>query len=395
MIAIRKWKLYDYWLTATALLLAAIGIILIRSATLLDSGTSIDVIKQSVFLGIGIVILAVSPKLNYRWLGSLAWIGYGGSVLLLLAVLYAGVSIGGSQRWFLIGPFSLQPSEIAKIALIVVLAHFFSAGPQRAEDIRYFFGSMIITAVPAFLVYREPDLGTTLMFLGIWGVMVFMAGVPFRYLIGVAIGLLAAVFLQLIRIKDYMWERVTTFLDPTADPFGAGYNVLQARISVGAGELWGRGLFQGSQTQLEYLRVQHKDFVFAVLAEELGFVGSALVLTLFAVLLIRATMIATSARDHFGQNIAVGVTALIFLQTFVNVGMIIELLPVTGIPLPFLSYGGSALVATFIGIGLLQSIAVHSRVKTYAMPPVFRVPARERLRVLPWKTQSAKDNNSS
>ena len=395
MIAIRKWKLYDYWLTATALLLAAIGIILIRSATLLDSGTSIDVIKQSVFLGIGIVILAVSPKLNYRWLGSLAWIGYGGSVLLLLAVLYAGVSIGGSQRWFLIGPFSLQPSEIAKIALIVVLAHFFSAGPQRAEDIRYFFGSMIITAVPAFLVYREPDLGTTLMFLGIWGAMVFMAGVPFRYLIGVAIGLLAAVFLQLIRIKDYMWERVTTFLDPTADPFGAGYNVLQARISVGAGELWGRGLFQGSQTQLEYLRVQHKDFVFAVLAEELGFVGSALVLTLFAVLLIRATMIATSARDHFGQNIAVGVTALIFLQTFVNVGMIIGLLPVTGIPLPFLSYGGSALVATFIGIGLLQSIAVHSRVKTYAMPPVFRVPARERLRVLPWKTQSAEDNNSS
>ena len=395
MIAIRKWKLYDYWLTATALLLAAIGIILIRSATLLDSGTSIDVIKQSVFLGIGIVILAVSPKLNYRWLGSLAWIGYGGSVLLLLAVLYAGVSIGGSQRWFLIGPFSLQPSEIAKIALIVVLAHFFSAGPQRAEDIRYFFGSMIITAVPAFLVYREPDLGTTLMFLGIWGAMVFMAGVPFRYLIGVAIGLLAAVFLQLIRIKDYMWERVTTFLDPTADPFGAGYNVLQARISVGAGELWGRGLFQGSQTQLEYLRVQHKDFVFAVLAEELGFVGSALVLTLFAVLLIRATMIATSARDHFGQNIAVGVTTLIFLQTFVNVGMIIGLLPVTGIPLPFLSYGGSALVATFIGIGLLQSIAVHSRVKTYAMPPVFRVPARERLRVLPWKTQSAEDKNSS
>ena len=395
MIAIRKWKLYDYWLTAAALLLAAIGIILIRSATLLDSGTSIDVIKQSLFLGIGIVILAVSPKLNYRWLGSLAWIGYGGSVLLLLAVLFAGVSIGGSQRWFLIGPLSLQPSEIAKIALIVVLAHFFSAGPHRAEDIRYFFGSMIITAVPAFLVYREPDLGTTLMFLGIWGVMVFMAGVPFRYLIGVAIGLLAAVFLQLIRIKDYMWERVTTFLDPTADPFGAGYNVLQARISVGAGELWGRGLFQGSQTQLEYLRVQHKDFVFAVLAEELGFVGSALVLTLFAVLLIRATMIATSARDHFGQNIAVGVTALIFLQTFVNVGMIIELLPVTGIPLPFLSYGGSALVATFIGIGLLQSIAVHSRVKTYAMPPVFRVPARERLRVLPWKTQSAKDNNSS
>ena len=395
MIAIRKWKLYDYWLTATALLLAAIGIILIRSATLLDSGTSIDVIKQSVFLGIGIVILAVSPKLNYRWLGSLAWIGYGGSVLLLLAVLYAGVSIGGSQRWFLIGPFSLQPSEIAKIALIVVLAHFFSAGPQRAEDIRYFFGSMIITAVPAFLVYREPDLGTTLMFLGIWGAMVFMAGVPFRYLIGVAIGLLAAVFLQLIRIKDYMWERVTTFLDPTADPFGAGYNVLQARISVGAGELWGRGLFQGSQTQLEYLRVQHKDFVFAVLAEELGFVGSALVLTLFAVLLIRATMIATSARDHFGQNIAVGVTTLIFLQTFVNVGMIIGLLPVTGIPLPFLSYGGSALVATFIGIGLLQSIAVHSRVKTYAMPPVFRVPARERLRVLPWKTQSAENKNSS
>ena len=395
MIVIRKWRLYDYWLTAAALALGAVGIVLIRSATLIESGTSVDVIKQSAFLGMGVVILAIAPKLNYRWLGGLAWIGYGAAILMLLAVLLVGVSIGGSQRWFLIGPFSLQPSEFAKIALIVALAHYLSAGPHRVEDIRYFFGSMVIAAVPAFLVFREPDLGTTLMFLGIWAVMVFMAGVPFRFIAGVAVGLLAAVSLQLIRIREYMWERITTFLDPSADPFGAGYNVLQARISVGAGELWGRGLFQGSQTQLEYLRVQHKDFVFAVLAEELGFVGSILVLGLFLVLLMRATLIATNSRDHFGQNIAVGVTALIFMQMFVNIGMIIELLPVTGIPLPFLSYGGSALIATFIGIGLLQSIAVHSRVKTYAMPPVFRVPARARLRVLPWKTQSAEDNSRS
>ncbi|MDE2841411.1 MAG: rod shape-determining protein RodA [Chloroflexota bacterium] len=395
MIVVRKWKLYDYWLTAAAIVLGAVGIVLIRSATLIESEVSVDVMKQTAFLGMGVVILAIAPKLNYRWLGSLAWIGYGASVVMLLAVLIAGVSIGGSQRWFLIGPFSLQPSEFAKIALIVVLAHYFSAGPHRVEDIRYFFGSIVITAVPAFLVFREPDLGTTLMFLGIWGAMVFMAGVPFKYIIGVTVGLLCAVFLQLIRIKEYMWERITTFLDPTADPLGAGYNALQAQISVGAGELWGRGLFQGSQTQLEYLRVQHKDFVFAVLAEELGFVGSTLVLVLFAVLLMRATLIATSARDHFGQNIAVGVTTFIFLQTFVNVGMIIGLLPVTGIPLPFLSYGGSALITTFIGIGLLQSIAVHRRVKTYAMPPVFHVPARARLRLLPWKTQSAEESNRS
>lgn len=395
MIAIRKWRLYDYWLTAAALALGAVGIVLIHSATLDESGASVDVIKQSVFLGMGAVILTVAPRLNYRWLGGLAWIGYGGAVLLLLAVLIAGVSIGGSQRWFLLGPFSVQPSELAKIALIVALAHYLSAGPHRVQDIRYFFGSMVIAAVPAFLVFREPDLGTTVMVLGIWAGMVFMAGVPFRYLIGVAVGLLSAVFLQVITIREYMWERITTYLDPAADPFGAGYNVLQARISVGAGQLWGRGLFQGSQTQLEYLRVQHKDFVFAVLAEELGFVGSALVLGLFLVLLMRATLIATSARDHFGQNIAVGVTTLIFLQTFVNVGMIIELLPVTGIPLPFLSYGGSALLTLFIGIGLLQSIAVHSRVKTYAMPPVIRVPARARLRVLPWKTQSAEDSTRS
>ena len=395
MIVVRKWRLYDYWLTAVAIILGAVGIVLIRSATLIESEMSVDVMKQTAFLGMGVVILAIAPKLNYRWLGSLAWIGYGASVAMLLAVLIAGVSIGGSQRWFLIGPFSLQPSEFAKIALIVVLAHYFSAGPHRVEDIRYFFGSIVITAVPAFLVFREPDLGTTLMFLGIWGAMVFMAGVPFKYIIGVTVGLLCAVFLQLIRIKEYMWERITTFLDPTADPLGAGYNALQAQISVGAGELWGRGLFQGSQTQLEYLRVQHKDFVFAVLAEELGFVGSTLVLILFAVLLMRATLIATSARDHFGQNIAVGVTTFIFLQIFVNVGMIIGLLPVTGIPLPFLSYGGSALLATFIGIGLLQSIAVHSQVKTYAMPPVFHVPARARLRLLPWKTQSAEESHRS
>ncbi len=395
MIVVRKWRLYDYWLTAVAIVLGAVGIVLIRSATLIESEVSVDVMKQTAFLGMGVVILALAPKVNYRWLGSLAWIGYGASVVMLLAVLIAGVSIGGSQRWFLIGPFSLQPSEFAKIALIVVLAHYFSAGPHRVEDIRYFFGSIVITAVPAFLVFREPDLGTTLMFLGIWGAMVFMAGVPFKYIIGVTVGLLCAVFLQLIRIKEYMWERITTFLDPTADPLGAGYNALQAQISVGAGELWGRGLFQGSQTQLEYLRVQHKDFVFAVLAEELGFVGSMLVLVLFAVLLMRATLIATSARDHFGQNIAVGVTTFIFLQTFVNVGMIIGLLPVTGMPLPFLSYGGSALLATFIGIGLLQSIAVHSQVKTYAMPPVFHVPARARLRLLPWKTQSAEEGRRS
>jgi rod shape determining protein RodA len=395
MIAIRKWKLYDYWLTASALLLAGMGIILIHSATLLETGASVDVIKQTIFAGMGIAILAISPKLNYRWLGSLVWIIYGVAVALLLAVLFVGVAIGGSQRWFLVGPFSLQPSELAKLALIVVLAHYFSAGEHRVKDIRYFALSLVITAVPAFLVFREPDLGTTLMFLGIWGAMVFMAGVPVRYLLGGVIGLLAAVFLQLIRIREYMWQRVTTFLDPTADPLGAGYNVLQAQISVGAGELWGRGLFQGSQTQLEYLRVQHKDFVFAVLAEELGFVGSMMVLVLFAVLLLRATWIATNALDKFGQNIAVGVTTLIFLQTFVNVGMIIGLLPVTGIPLPFLSYGGSALLSTFIAIGLLQSIAVHSQVKTYAMPPVFKVPARARMRTVAWKAQTAQDRNLS
>jgi rod shape determining protein RodA len=317
---------------------------------------------------------------DYRVIGTLAPLIYAGTVAILGLVLVVGTNLYGAQRWIAVGPFSFQPSELAKVALLICLARFWASREGQAQRLRTLLLSLLIVAVPVVLVFRQPDLGTSLVLLAIWFGIAFAAGASLRWLGGLLLVPLLGFPLVWRVMHDYMRRRLTTFLAPEKDPLGEGYNLIQARISVGSGGWWGRGLGNGSQTQLNFLRVQHSDFIFAVLGEELGFMGAVVLLCLYGLLFWRCLRVATLSRDTFGRLLAVGATSMLLFQTFVNVGMNIGLLPVTGIPLPFISAGGSSLISIFISLGILQSVLVHSQSRRYDARPHVRVPSSVRLR---------------
>ena len=377
----KSWLKFDPWLLATALVLVCYGLLVLRSATMLaDQPVSRQLISQAVYAGVGVVLMLGVAALDYRVIGALWVVLYVGMVGLLGFVLVAGQTIYGAQRWLALGPFSFQPSELAKVVVIVCLARFLASRADEGRSLKSLVLSFLIVAVPALLVYRQPDLGTALVLLAIWLGMVFVAGAPLKWLAGV----LAVPFLGFPLIwrfmHGYMQRRLQIFLSPERDPFGEGYNVIQARISVGSGGWWGRGLGNGTQTQLNFLKVQHSDFIVAVLAEELGFIGALALFALFGALFWRCLKVAQRSRDTFGRLLAAGVVSMMLFQLFVNVGMNIGLAPVTGIPLPFISAGGSSLLGVFACLGLLQSVLIHSQARRYDTQPSVSVPAGLRIR---------------
>jgi rod shape determining protein RodA len=291
-----------------------------------------------------------------------AWVFYGLSIVALLALFALGSTAYGSTRWFDLGPVQVQPSEFAKLAAILCLARFFSEHGGDARDLRSLLLSMGIVAPLAGLVFLQPDLGTSVVFGGIWLGIVVIAGANRGHLL-----VMGAIFVAILpfawtfAIADYQVERVAVLVDPNEDPLDAGYNVLQSQIALGSGQLFGKGYMQGDQTQLEYLKVSTKDFIFSLLGEEFGFVGAMVIFGLFILLLMRGVRAAQLAGDTAGQLIAVGITMLILMQTFINVAVNVSLFPVTGIPLPFVSQGGSSLVSLFASLGLLQSIVMRHR----------------------------------
>jgi rod shape determining protein RodA len=291
---------------------------------------------------------------------------YFGLLAALLFVLTVGTQIYGSRRWIDIGGTHVQPSEIGKLIVILVLAKYLSDNQEHIKDLRVFVTSLAIAAVPALLVFAEPDLGSATIFLLIWLGMVIMAGADMRHVLG-SLGMVVAMapFALIAIVTDYQRERISLFLDPASDSMGSGFNILQAEISVGSGGLFGKGLTQGTQTQLDYLRTQTTDYVFSVLGEELGFIGAMILFALFILLLMRGLRAAAISRDGFGQLVAVGVVIFILFQAFINIGVNIRLFPVTGIPLPFISQGGSSLITVFIAIGLLESVIVRQRQVTF------------------------------
>jgi rod shape determining protein RodA len=377
----KSWKEFDWWLLGIALALVGYGLVVIRSATLLaDQPVSRQLLSQGTYALIGLALLAVLAVIDYRVLGAFAVAVYAGMLGLLALVLVAGTSVWGAQRWLGVGWFSFQPSEVAKVAVIICLARFLASREQEIGRLSTFLISLGIVALPVALVYRQPDLGTALVLAAIWLGMSFVAGAPVKWLMGVlAIPFLGFPIVWRL-LQDYMRRRLLTFLAPERDPLGEGYNVIQARISVGSGGWLGRGLGNGTQTQLNFLRVQHTDFIFAVLGEELGFVGAMALLGLYGLLFWRCLRVATRSRDAFGRLLAAGVTSMLLFQVFVNVGMNIGLVPVTGITLPLISFGGSSLVTTFLCLGLLQSVLIHSQARRYDTKPNVRVPASMRLR---------------
>ena len=358
---------FDFVILLVALGLTGFGMVLIYSGSLTSSGgvqesLSGPVGRQLVFGAVGLAAFFAVSRVDYRFLAQGSIGLYLGLIAALLFVLTIGTQAFGSRRWIDIGGTQVQPSEIGKIIVILVLAKYLSDQGERVKELRVFLISLALAAIPALLVFAEPDLGSAVIFLLIWFGMVVMAGCDPRHILG-AIGMVIAMlpFALIAVVTDYQRERVSTFLDPTQDPLGSGFNILQAEISIGSGGLLGKGLTHGTQTQLDYLRTQTTDYIFSVLGEELGFIGALLLFGLFIVLLWRGLRAAALCRDDFGRSIAVGVVIFILFQVFINVGVNIRLFPVTGIPLPFISQGGSSLVTVFIAIGLIESVLIRHR----------------------------------
>lgn len=368
MLERRFLKQVDYGLFLNVLPLLVISLLVVASAT--KANTDIPdrfffVKRQLLWIGLGTGAAFLPMVIDYnalaRWARLLYYINLG----LLSAVLVAGRSALGAQRWIQIGPFPLQPSELAKIIMIITLANYLSQREGKLKNLRDLLPSFLHVGIPMLLILKQPDLGTSLVFLAILIGVFFLAGAPARLLIYVfGGGLLAGILAILLHfhlglwlpLEGYQLMRLIVFINPEADPLGAGYHIIQSRIAIGSGGWLGKGLFAGTQNQLDFLPEQHTDFIFSVTGEELGFFGALTVLALQFFLIWRAMRIAAAAKDPFGLLLAGGVASMFLFHVFINVSMTMGIMPVVGIPLPFVSYGGSAMITNFLAIGLLQSI---------------------------------------
>jgi rod shape determining protein RodA len=314
--------------------------------------------NQVLYVAIGIGVMIVAARVNYQvWRRYAFWI-YLIVVFLLILVLFLA-PIQGSSRWIDIGPFQLQPSEFAKLSLIVLLARVLSHETQIS--LWRFFLSILYTAIPFGLVVIQPDLGTTLVFAAIWLLMIVMANVKRQYLIILFTAGLLAIPIGLPLLKPYQRDRLLTFMSPASDLRGSGYNVNQATIAIGNGGWLGANVQDASQSELKFLPSQHTDFIFAVIAEKFGFIGSILVMFGLVAIIGRAIFVGWRSPDKFGLLLAIGIAAMLATHTIINIGMNLRLMPVTGLPLPFLSYGGSHIVVDFLLIGILLSIIRHNQ----------------------------------
>ena len=330
-----------------------------------SEGFESQIVRQGTFVAIGVLLFVFMSATDYRILSVFAWGLYGTAVLALLLVLLFGVERSGAQRWFLFGPVQFQPSELGKVALIVVLARYFTTVYEARRTVWAFLGAMALTGIPVGLVLLEPDLGTSLVFVVIWYFMAFAAGSRFLHLGIVTAAALVSAPVAWFVMRPYMRERIVTFFDPTIDPLGAGYNVLQAQIAVGSGGWWGRGLGASTQSQLEFLRVRDTDFIFAVVAEQFGFVGSVVIIALFFVIFLYSLLIVIRAPNDFSRFLAAGILAMIAFEALIAIGMNIGLAPVTGITLPLMSAGGSSLIMTLLSLGILVSVSLHRDVALF------------------------------
>lgn len=358
---------FDFLLLASALALTAYGALLIYSGSLTTYGSpgqalSHPVSRQLAFAAIGLACMVAFSRVDYRLLGPLSLTLYVVSIAALVFVFAVGASAYGSRRWILVAGTQVQPSEVAKIATVIMLAKFFADNEQHMRSLRVFVTSLAIAGLPALLVLIEPDLGSALVFGVIWLAMAVIAGVrPLHFAALMTLALALAPGALYAIAHDYQKERIDVWLDPNKDPLGTGFNILQAEISIGSGGLLGKGFTHGTQTQLDYLRTQTTDYIFSVGAEELGFVGAMVLFGLFILLLFRCLRVANLADDAFGRLMATGVVAFILFQVFVNIGVNIRLVPVTGVPLPLVSQGGSSLITVLLSLGIVQSVLGHRR----------------------------------
>ncbi|HEY8198336.1 MAG TPA: rod shape-determining protein RodA [Candidatus Limnocylindrales bacterium] len=353
------YKAFDAQMVIYALLLAIIGLLMAYTnsgSTPLTAGTTFT--RGLIWLSLAIIAFVTVAAFDYRWLKTFAWPLYFANLALLAGSLLIGDGVGGVARWVTVFGLQFQFSEIAKILMIVVLANWVASRPaQRMGRPWTIIGAGLLVAPAMVLVLMQPDLGTSLVFIAILAGTLFLSGasLPWLAVFG-GIGLAAMPVIWNYVLRDYQKQRLTSFLDPAADPLGSGYQLVQSRIAVGSGGLFGKGITNGTQNQLDFLPVQTTDFVYAILAEELGFIGGVLVLGLFVALLWRVLLAGWRAEDPFALAFSAGMASMILFQVLVNVGMVIGIMPITGIPLPFVTHGGASLISIAVGLGILQSI---------------------------------------
>jgi rod shape determining protein RodA len=358
----RRLDLVDPYLLVATLLLMAYGLVITYSTSFEDVAAGDPaqfVLRGAIFTLLGIGMMVAVAYFDYAWFGTFAPLLYLLTLGLLLLVLVIGHSVLGGQRWITIAGQKFQVSEFAKVLMVVVIAKYFADRHDRMGSPLVLGGALILLG-PAFaLVYRQPDLGTSLVFVGIFFGMAYLAGArPWQLASLVAAGIAAFPLIWGL-LQGYQKGRLTAFLDPYADPQGAGWNIIQSLIAIGSGQATGKGLTAGTQSPLGYLPIAESDFVFAGLAEDLGFLGAVILFALYVALLVATLRIGFRARDPFGTYLAAGIFSMLAFQLVVNVGMAMSLMPVTGIPLPFISHGGSSLLSVCMALGILQSISMR------------------------------------
>lgn len=360
------WRAFDMQLVTYAALLAATGLVMAYTnsvetgSTPLEAGTTFT--RGLMWAGIAVVAFIVATAFDYRWLKTFAWPVYTIQLSLLVLTLLIGDGVGGSARWVSVGPFTFQFSELAKILMIIVLANYLSAHQAKLESLSAIVGACLLVGPPLALVMLQPDLGTSMVFAAILAGMLWMSGASLKWLTVLAAGVVAMVPIAwTYLLRDYQKERLTAFLSADKDIQGAGYQLYQSQIAIGSGGWVGKGLTNGTQAQGDFLPVQTTDFVFAILAEELGFLGGLVLFGLFMALLWRVLVAGWRSRDPFGTMFAAGLASMILFQLVINVGMVMGIMPITGIPLPFVTHGGASLVSMALGLGILQSINIRQR----------------------------------
>jgi rod shape determining protein RodA len=352
---------FEWLLPLLGMAVCALGIVSVYSATHGPEapGPSTLALRQGIWFGAGMVGMLCVLAFDYRRLDRYAFVVYGAILVALLLVPVIGRVAGGSRRWITFGPVSIQPSEFMKLGLAIALAHHFARTTVARLGLRELVAPLVLTAVPAALILIQPDLGSATMLGFVAASMLVLGGIRLRWLLLLASPVLALAPVLWGHLKPYQQQRIITFIDPDADPLGAGYHIIQSKIAVGSGMLWGRGFLRGTQNHLNFLPEQHTDFIFSVFSEEFGFVGAATLMVLYLCFIIRALLIAARARDRFGALLTLGVVSIVFWQVVVNIGMVTGLLPVVGIPLPFFSYGGSSLFGLLVGVGLVMNVSMR------------------------------------
>lgn len=353
---------FDWTLLLIVLAICAVGLLNIYSAgqsPLSAKGSSLYV-KQSLWFLLGLVFMGLSLSMDYRSVISYGYVLYGVSLLMLPLVFVAGDVTRGTQRWLALGGFGFQPSEVMKLTVILALTKYFTWHESEEKyGLRDLAVPFLLVFVPFLLIMKQPDLGTALTLVIIFVSMILFIGVRWRTIIlAVSTGILLMPFSWFF-LKDYQKERILTFFDPESDPLGSGYHILQSIIAVGSGGFLGKGFMKGTQSQLRFLPEHQTDFIFSVFAEEWGFIGSLVLMVLFLALVVWGLRIARQSRDLQGTLLAYGITMLFFWEVVINIGMVAGFLPVVGIPLPFMSYGGSSMIVLMAGVGLLMNISMR------------------------------------